>query len=61
MEQLLIVVSTVKYKNLFIKGQMKTAYRLENLKGKNHLEDFNRDGMIILEWIIEKSGGRIGI
>jgi hypothetical protein len=32
---------------------------LENLKGRNRLEDLGIDGMIILEWILGKSGGKV--
>jgi hypothetical protein len=30
-------------------GEMKTVYKIENLKGREHLEDINIDGRIILE------------
>jgi hypothetical protein len=29
---------------------------LENLKGKDHLEDVGIDGKIILEWVLGKQG-----
>jgi hypothetical protein len=32
---------------------------LENLKGKDYLEDMSLDGKIILEWILGKQGGRM--
>jgi hypothetical protein len=33
--------------------------RLENLKGRDHLEDLSVDGKITLEWILEKEGGKV--
>jgi hypothetical protein len=33
---------------------MRTIFRLENLKGTDHLEDLGVDGRIILEWILVK-------
>jgi hypothetical protein len=39
---------------------MRNAYNwLGNLKARDHLEDLGRDGKIILEWILEKYGGRL--
>jgi hypothetical protein len=38
-------------------GRMRNAYTvfwLENLKGRDHLEDLGVDGKIILEWILRK-------
>jgi hypothetical protein len=37
-------------------GEMANAYKilLENLKGRDHLEDLGIDGRIILEYILEK-------
>jgi hypothetical protein len=37
-------------------GEMRNAYKiwLENLKGRDHLEDLGVDGRIILEWILGK-------
>jgi hypothetical protein len=35
-----------------------TIFWLENLTGKDHLEDLGVDGMI-LEWILEKYGGKM--
>jgi hypothetical protein len=32
---------------------------LENLKGRDHSEDMGIDGKIILEWILEKCGGKL--
>jgi len=37
---------------------MYTIFWLENLKGRNHLEDLDKDGKI-LEWISGKYGGRV--
>jgi hypothetical protein len=33
---------------------MHTVFWLENLKGRDHLEDLGVDGDIILEWILGK-------
>jgi hypothetical protein len=33
---------------------MHTVFWLENLKGRDHLEDQGADGKIILEWILGK-------
>jgi hypothetical protein len=33
---------------------MRTKFWLENLKGRDHLEDKGVDGKIILEWILGK-------
>jgi hypothetical protein len=38
---------------------MRTTYILENLKGRDHLEDIGVDGKIIWEWILGKEGGRV--
>jgi hypothetical protein len=38
---------------------MRTIFSLENLKGRDHLEDVGVDGMIISEWILWKYGGRL--
>jgi hypothetical protein len=37
---------------------MRKAYKilLENLKGRDHLEDTGIDGKMILEWIIKRVG-----
>jgi hypothetical protein len=32
---------------------------LENLKGRNQLEDLGVDGMIILEWILGTNDGKL--
>jgi hypothetical protein len=32
---------------------------LENLKGRDHLEDLGIDGKTILEWILRKYGRRV--
>jgi hypothetical protein len=39
-------------------GNMRNEYIvwLENLKGRNHLEDLGIDGKIILEWMLGKWG-----
>jgi hypothetical protein len=34
---------------------------LENLKGRNYLEDLGVDRKIILEWILGKWGGKSGL
>jgi hypothetical protein len=31
----------------------------ENLKGREHAEDLDVDGRIILQWILEKQSGRL--
>jgi hypothetical protein len=36
-----------------------TKFWLENLKGRDHLEDLGIGGKIILEWISEKYGGTV--
>jgi hypothetical protein len=36
---------------------MHTVFWLENLKGRDHSEDIEVDGRIILEWILGKKGG----
>jgi hypothetical protein len=37
-------------------------FTVPNLKGKDRLEDAHgRDGRIILEWILEKQGGKLWI
>jgi len=33
---------------------MHTIFWLENLKGRDHLEDTGVDGKIILEWVLRK-------
>jgi hypothetical protein len=35
------------------------VFRLENRKGKDHLEDVGVDCKIILEWILGKYDGRL--
>jgi len=37
---------------------MHTIFWSENLKGRDHLEDLGVDGKI-LEWILEKKGGKV--
>jgi hypothetical protein len=32
---------------------------MENLKGRDNLEDLGRDGKIILEWILGKQGQKL--
>jgi hypothetical protein len=39
---------------------MRTVFRLENLKERDHLEDLGLDGKI-LEWILGKYGGKLWI
>jgi hypothetical protein len=34
---------------------------LENLTGRNHSDDLGVNGRIILEWILEKQGGKLRI
>jgi hypothetical protein len=34
---------------------------LKNLEGRDHSEDGSIDGWIILEWILEKLGGKLWI
>jgi len=36
-----------------------TIFLLENLKGRDHLEDAGADGKIILERILGKEGGKV--
>jgi hypothetical protein len=38
---------------------MHTVFWLENLKGRDHLEDLGTDGSIILEQILGKQGGKV--
>jgi hypothetical protein len=38
---------------------MHVIFWSENLKGRADLEDLGVDGMIILEWILGKWGGRV--
>jgi hypothetical protein len=40
---------------------MSNAYKIsvEKLKRKKHLENPGVDGMIILQWILRKQGGRV--
>jgi hypothetical protein len=40
--------------------KMRNAYKFwsENLKGRDHSEDLGVDREIILEWILEKKGGK---
>jgi hypothetical protein len=42
-------------------GKMYTKLSLENLKGRDHLEDLDINRMIILEWISNKHIGRVWI
>jgi hypothetical protein len=41
-------------------GKMRNAYKVcwGNLKGRDHLEDMGLDEKMILEWILEKQGGK---
>jgi hypothetical protein len=34
-------------------------YWSESLKGRNYLEDLDVNGRIMLEWILEKQGGKV--
>jgi len=36
-----------------------TKFWLEIFKGREHLEDLGIDGKIILEWILDKFGGKV--
>jgi hypothetical protein len=38
---------------------MHVVFSLEGLKGIDHLEDISVDEKIILEWILEKYGGKV--
>jgi hypothetical protein len=42
-------------------GEIRNAYNIlvGKPEGKNHLEDLDVDGKIILEWILRKQGGRV--
>jgi hypothetical protein len=43
-------------------GVMRNSYKFfwsENLKGRDHSEDLDVDGTIILEWILRKQGGKV--
>jgi len=40
-------------------GEVYTRFWLENLKGRDHLEDLGVDGRIILGWILRKKGGTL--
>jgi hypothetical protein len=40
---------------------MHTISLLENLKGRDHMEDRDIDEKIILEWILGKYDGRCGL
>jgi hypothetical protein len=39
--------------------KMHIMFRLENLKGRGHLEDLDVDGKMILERILRKYGGKM--
>jgi hypothetical protein len=38
---------------------MHTIFWVENLNGRDHLEDLSVDGRIILEWVLQKYGGKM--
>jgi len=38
---------------------MNAIFWLENVKGRDHLEDLDVDGEITLEWILGKYGGMV--
>jgi hypothetical protein len=38
---------------------MRTEFRSENLKGRDHSENLGVGGRIILKWILGKSGGKM--
>jgi hypothetical protein len=39
--------------------EMHTKSWLENLNVRDHLEDPDVDGNVILEWILQKQGGKV--
>jgi hypothetical protein len=40
---------------------MLTVFWLENLKGRDHVEEIDADGKTILEWILGRWVGRCGL
>jgi hypothetical protein len=41
-------------------GKMTNVYILiRNVKNRHHLEDLGIDGWVILEWLLEKWGGKV--
>jgi hypothetical protein len=36
------------------KREMRTIFRFENLKGRDHLQDKGIDGKIVSKWILKK-------
>jgi len=39
---------------------MHAKFSSEDLKGRDHSKDLGLDGKIILEWILGRSGGKVG-
>jgi hypothetical protein len=50
---------TWNVRSFYRAGSVKTILWVENLKGKDHLEDEGIDGNIILDWSLEKYGRRV--
>jgi hypothetical protein len=46
------IARTGKMRNMYV--YIYIIFWFENLKGRNHSEDFDVDGRIILEWILGK-------
>jgi hypothetical protein len=40
---------------------MRTEYRLENLKTRDHLEDLCLCGWVAFKWLLKKEGGNCGL
>jgi hypothetical protein len=40
---------------------MRNVYEMENLKGRDHAENLDVDGRMILECIVGKCGGKVWI
>jgi len=41
------------------RDHMHTLFWMDNMKGRDHSENLDVDGKIILEWIIGKYGGKV--
>jgi hypothetical protein len=39
--------------------EMHRKFWLQNLAGRDHLQDTGMSGRVILEWILEKQGGKV--
>jgi hypothetical protein len=48
-----------KMQHAWVRREMYTVFWSENLKGSGLSEDIGIDGKIILEWILEKQGGKL--